>query len=256
MLLFDNGIFYTQENGKTLLLKAIDYGQIDCIRALVKGGADLNGYTKEIWYGCPLSFAMNKKKYDCMKVLLEEGANPNYIGDENETFSPALIKATKADDLDAIKLLIDFGADIKLKDTYGYCPLKIAKKQQAKQATINYLKQVYEKQGIELTSEVVATAYDEFLKENLMPPNLDQTGQAKEYIEFEKLNIFCGTWNINGSEPPQQSELNLWLGKEDSPPPDIYAVAYQELVNLNAANIVFDSSGKTHYNSFFQLLFC
>ena len=249
MLFFHNAIFYTQENGKTLLLKAIDYGQIDCIRALVKGGADLNGYTKEIWFGCPLTFAMNKKKYDCMKVLLEEGANPNYIGDENETFSPALIKATKADDLDAIKLLIDFGADIKLKDTNGHTPLQIALKQHAKQSTITYLKQVYEKQGIELTAEVAATPYDEFLKENQMPTNLDQTGQAKEYIECEILNIFCGTWNINGSKPPQLSELNVWLGKEDSPPPDIYAVAYQELVTLNAGNIVFDSSGNIHYNS-------
>ena len=60
-----------QANGKTLLLKAIDHGQLDSIRELVKAGADPNGYSKEDWYGTPLTFALYQNKHDCMEVLLE-----------------------------------------------------------------------------------------------------------------------------------------------------------------------------------------
>ena len=43
---------------------------------------------------------------------------------------------------------------------------------------------------------------------------------------------------------PKTTNLKLWLAKEDSPPPDIYAVALQELVDLNAGSIVFNATGK------------
>ena len=231
-----------QANGKTLLLKAIDHGQLDSIRELVKAGADPNGYSKEDWYGTPLTFALYQNKHDCMEVLLELGADPNFT-DEKEMKVSALIVATKSDDLDAIKLLLKNGADIKMKDSNGLTVLQIACKEHAQQATINYLKQVYREKGIKSVSVVGKNPFDLFLKENVVPYNSDQNGRAKEYIEIENLNIFCGSWNINGTDVSKTTGLQPWLAKEDSPPPDIYAVAYQELVDLNTANVVFDSSG-------------
>ena len=48
--------------------------------------------------------------------------------DEREMKVSALIVATKLDNLDAIKLLIKNGADVKMKDTNGLTALDIAVK--------------------------------------------------------------------------------------------------------------------------------
>ena len=70
-----------QEDGKTLLLRAIDHGQIDCIKELVIAGADLNFYSKELCV-TPLIFALYQSRHDCMEVLLELGADANFQSEE------------------------------------------------------------------------------------------------------------------------------------------------------------------------------
>ena len=53
-----------------------------------------------------------------MELLLELGADPNFTN-ENEMTVSALIIATKLDDLDAIKLLIKYKANVRMKDRQG-----------------------------------------------------------------------------------------------------------------------------------------
>lgn len=48
-----------------------------------------------------------------------------------------------------------------------------------------------------------------------------------EYIELEALTIYIATWNVN-IQLPNERTLEPWLAAVDEPP-DIYAVAFQEL---------------------------
>lgn len=48
-----------------------------------------------------------------------------------------------------------------------------------------------------------------------------------EYTVYRPLNIYIATWNVNG-QPPNNIALNEWLNTTEDPP-DIYAIAFQEL---------------------------
>jgi len=60
-----------------------------------------------------------------------------------------------------------------------------------------------------------------------------------EYVVPNKLNIFCGTWNVNAKEP--KDEVKSWLEQNLSFSPDIMALGFQEIVDLNAVNLLIDS---------------
>ncbi|KAG4067686.1 hypothetical protein HA402_005458 [Bradysia odoriphaga] len=60
-----------------------------------------------------------------------------------------------------------------------------------------------------------------------------------EYIIFKKFRIYTATWNVNG-QLPNDVCLKSWLSVTDEPP-DIYAVAFQEL-DLSPKAITFSES--------------
>jgi len=76
-------------------------------------------------------------------------------------------------------------------------------------------------------------------------------GRYLEYTERVPLRVCVGTWNVNGGKYAQSiayknQSLSTWL--LDTPmagmtglgdfPPDIYAIGLEELVDLNASNIM------------------
>lgn len=79
----------------------------------------------------------------------------------------------------------------------------------------------------------------------------DLTKRHMEYTERIPIRICVGTWNVNGGKYAQSiayknQSMSCWLldapmaAIPDLPdsPPDIYAVGFEELVDLNASNIV------------------
>ena len=85
----------------------------------------------------------------------------------------------------------------------------------------------------------------------------DLTGRYMEYTESVPIRVCVGTWNVNGGKYAQSiayknQSMSCWL--RDAPmtsvpnfhncPPDIYAIGFEELVDLNASNIV-----NTRYSS-------
>ena len=79
----------------------------------------------------------------------------------------------------------------------------------------------------------------------------DLTDRYMEYTESVPLRVCVGTWNVNGGKYTQSiayknQSMSCWL--RDAPmaaipdlhdnPPDIYAIGFEELVDLNASNIV------------------
>ncbi|KAL7091968.1 hypothetical protein ACP275_12G137100 [Erythranthe tilingii] len=52
-----------------------------------------------------------------------------------------------------------------------------------------------------------------------------------------ELKIFVGTWNVGGKPPHDGLNLTEWLDSKASPA-DIYVLGFQEIVPLNAANVL------------------
>ena len=83
--------------------------------------------------------------------------------------------------------------------------------------------------------------------------NLSMKDRINEFSDNVDFNIFCGTWNICNKKPnnEQKTLLRHWLLPTTSDTtttntnkihPDIYSIGFQEIVDLNARNIVIDGS--------------
>ena len=98
---------------QALFARAIDQGNIDLVKKLIKAGVNVN-------HKLYLSMAIYKQNIDLVKLLLNAGANANKIDEENGWTAP-LTSAVNTDNIEIIELLINSGSDINLKDWYGRC---------------------------------------------------------------------------------------------------------------------------------------
>nr|XP_043619904.1 type IV inositol polyphosphate 5-phosphatase 6-like [Erigeron canadensis] len=57
-----------------------------------------------------------------------------------------------------------------------------------------------------------------------------------QIINVHNYSIFAATWNVGGKSPSSNMNLDDWL--HAAPPADIYVLGFQEVVPLNAANIL------------------
>ena len=69
----------------------------------------------------------------------------------------------------------------------------------------------------------------------------------EEYTEIDKLKVYCGTFNVNGRICDES--LNPWLCLNEISEKssvgsnvDIYAIGFQELVDLTTTNLLLSSS--------------
>ncbi|KAK7315315.1 hypothetical protein VNO77_33855 [Canavalia gladiata] len=56
-----------------------------------------------------------------------------------------------------------------------------------------------------------------------------------QYINTKELRVRVGTWNVGGKLPPDDLDIDDWLGVDE--PADIYVLGFQEVVPLNPVNI-------------------
>ncbi|XP_068634554.1 type IV inositol polyphosphate 5-phosphatase 7-like [Aristolochia californica] len=59
---------------------------------------------------------------------------------------------------------------------------------------------------------------------------------AAEVMDVQECRIFVATWNVGGKSPPSYLSMEDWL--HTSPPADIYVLGFQEIVPLNAGNVL------------------
>ncbi|KAL0414502.1 UNVERIFIED_CONTAM: Type IV inositol polyphosphate 5-phosphatase 7 [Sesamum radiatum] len=57
-----------------------------------------------------------------------------------------------------------------------------------------------------------------------------------QIINVQNYSVFVSTWNVGGKSPPSNMNLDDWL--HSAPPADIYVLGFQEIVPLNAGNIL------------------
>ncbi|KAI3760115.1 hypothetical protein L1987_50505 [Smallanthus sonchifolius] len=68
------------------------------------------------------------------------------------------------------------------------------------------------------------------LQTNKIDPDLDQVKDVDNY------RVFVATWNVAGKSPTNSLNLEDWL--HTSPPAHIYVLGFQEIVPLNAGNVL------------------
>ncbi|XVE73090.1 hypothetical protein DITRI_Ditri11bG0089800 [Diplodiscus trichospermus] len=59
---------------------------------------------------------------------------------------------------------------------------------------------------------------------------------GSQFTDIHNYRIFVATWNVAGKSPPSYLNLEDWL--HTSPPADIYVLGFQEIVPLNAGNVL------------------
>ncbi|KAL9684067.1 hypothetical protein QQ045_021499 [Rhodiola kirilowii] len=82
-------------------------------------------------------------------------------------------------------------------------------------------------------------ADDQGLDLNLNNSKVDVISKsaAAKSNESQNLKMFVGTWNVGGKSPPQDLDLRSFL-KFPADPADVYVLGFQEIVPLNAGNVL------------------
>jgi len=111
-----------QDIQKPELLNAAKYGDTIRIRELVQKGADINIKDKSNNYS-PLMWASIKGNFDAAKLLIENGAELNCLGEYNNS---ALALAAFAGRIEIVKLLVLKGAEINPENPKYTSPLNSA----------------------------------------------------------------------------------------------------------------------------------
>lgn len=106
---------------ETALMLAVDGGHMDCVKALLEAGADVNAKNKNGWTA--LMAAVAKNNVDCVKVLLKAGADVNAKDKDGVT---TLMRAVLKGHTDCVKTLLKAEADVNAKLKDGSTALMIA----------------------------------------------------------------------------------------------------------------------------------
>lgn len=100
---------------------------IDCIDILLKYKADPNITLK---FGTPLISAIRSGNFAVIKLLLDNGANPNFKSESNSDMP--LIEAANIPNFDILELLLDKGADVNAESSVGKTALELVLNYDAK----------------------------------------------------------------------------------------------------------------------------
>ena len=103
---------YMPDNSTSLHIAACMSKGVDIIKLLIQYGADVNKKNEinntPLFYSCMYDFIDNAR------VLLENGADPNILGTKQTKMKSPLACACEEENMDLIKLLVKYGAKIKL----------------------------------------------------------------------------------------------------------------------------------------------
>lgn len=113
-LLLKNGTDPNEPHDAPPLVLACDIEDINIINLLLENEADIN--LPDVTGRSPLQFAVFKKNYEITKLLLEKGADYNYVNLYGDNFVPAL--ALKYSTNDIIDLLLQYDINIMFTDKF------------------------------------------------------------------------------------------------------------------------------------------
>ena len=122
--------------------------------------------------------------------------------------------------------------------------LKLILKNKEKELTSQY----YTNYGFDLNKNHQRNYEILFGKNMKFSPLKNNLKELREdYCDREKINIYVASWNAGGSELSKINLINfdsLLIPKDQKIKPDIYFVGFQEVVKLNATNVIMTGDEK------------
>ncbi len=112
-------------NDMTPLIQAARQGQVGTMKLLIAKGADVNAFS--VYDSSALFVATQHNRPDMVKLLLEHGANSNYVN-KIEMCDPALYVAVAQHHPKLVSLLVAHGADANVQGQDGSTSLTLASK--------------------------------------------------------------------------------------------------------------------------------
>jgi ankyrin repeat protein len=106
------------------LYKAVEAGDTEKVKTLLKKGADVNEYAADGLF--PLWRAAADNNYDIAALLLQNGAKVNQLDKVEPLLSTSLEICCQEGYLKMIMLLVDYGADVNRKGFHDFTPIRIA----------------------------------------------------------------------------------------------------------------------------------
>ncbi|MDR1747929.1 MAG: ankyrin repeat domain-containing protein [Spirochaetaceae bacterium] len=110
-------------DGTPMLCVAARAEQTDMINLFITKGADIDAVSSDRGYSAVMD-AVWKSRYEMVKILVDAGANLNFVSRDGQT---ALVLAVGAGNEPICELLSTHGADVNMKDRMGMSALDYAK---------------------------------------------------------------------------------------------------------------------------------
>jgi len=114
-IIYSNYTVFTYTMQKDII-DCIRENKLKCLVELIENGIDPNKNHGEPIKHKPLIFAAQEKNIEAIKLLLQNGANINEQDDNGFT---ALIIASKDGSVDIVQLLLQHQVDISIKNNHG-----------------------------------------------------------------------------------------------------------------------------------------
>jgi len=134
-LLINHGAQFNNEIGFNAITRALINERYDLMLEFINMGIDIKKN------GTILRRAVSEKQYPAIKILLNQNIDVNFhTPDGVFPYNPTTVLiAAEKDDFDTVKLLVENGADITIKDEYGERPFLAAQKNKNKEM-MEYIK--------------------------------------------------------------------------------------------------------------------
>ncbi len=104
---------YTDSLGRTPIMHAAENGQLEAVKLFIEAGADVLGVNERDDDRTVLNYAIDGGHVEVMRVLLDNGARTDTYA-TRPMLTPLMMARQN---LEAVKLLIEYGADVNARGT-------------------------------------------------------------------------------------------------------------------------------------------